>query len=245
MRRTLNEVYRICQKAAEGAGVPTGLDIDGAHNTVWLAAHGFAALDTLAGELQRAGGEDAYCFDAADIMRETLDVSDKAGALLAPALVDLLIARVEGETGQLAATGLSAPLYLLAAAVPHTRAGWCFSFEIRNPHDQRFVLNADPGGASILGPLGTDVATLDGDSGFDVTGRCGRVPDHLAVETTELGVLVGRDTLARSETLNRGSGTDVEPRTWDQLQHFAARVLVPATAESRLRGAGSETNDNE
>ena len=40
-------------------------------------------------------------------------------------------------------------------------------------------------------------------------------------------------------------GVAVEPGPWGRLQAFMAKVLVPATAESRRRGAGARLSDNE
>ena len=38
MKRSLNEVDRICRKAAEGAGAPPGLDSDAARGAAFLLA---------------------------------------------------------------------------------------------------------------------------------------------------------------------------------------------------------------
>ena len=61
MIRSLNEVERICQKAAEGAGAPAGLDTDAAHGAAWLLARDLPSLSDLAEDLTRFADLAAAC----------------------------------------------------------------------------------------------------------------------------------------------------------------------------------------
>ena len=118
MRCSLNELYRTCQKAAEGVGVPAGVDIDVAESTVWLVVRELPVLDRFIVELQQISGGD---FSSAWMLEEQLDATGRSGAMWARAVVDLLIAGSDGvDNAQLAVKGLSNPLYLLPAARRYT-----------------------------------------------------------------------------------------------------------------------------
>ncbi len=247
MRRTLNEVHRICQKAAEGAGAPAGVDVDAAEGAVWLAAHGLDALAGLTAVLEGLADGSARCGfgdEAAAAGRDTLDVVDKAGALVAPGLVDLLVARAaaDGRAGRLRATGLSVPLFLLPAAARYAEDGWHFRFVLSGPDGGCFVLDVLPErGATIMGPAGVEsaAAVLSETGGFGLEAVCARSTDDLPDAGEEgLAVWAGPGALAAAVAHSLAEGLMVTPELWARLQALAAEVLVPATEESRLRGAG-------
>lgn len=242
MRRTLNEVYRLCQKAAEGASAPAGLDIDAARNSAWLVARGFAVLGSLATQLEGATGGDACAFTAGEIGAKTLDAAGRPGALLAPALVDLLIARAEDRSGRLVVSGLSVPVYLLAAAMTHRWDEWCFRFVLSNGGARGFVLEASASGASVLGPAGAAVSHLSTGVTFDVIAHCAPTVDALP-PPPPLETLITRDDFAETKARSLSNGVDVDPEAWQRLQRLAVKVLVPATENSRLRGAGYYISD--
>ena len=254
MRRTLNEVHRTCQKAAEGAGAPAGLDSDAAEAAVWLAARGLDVLDGLAGELERLAGQPEGCAleDGAP-----LDATGKAGALVAPLLVDLLVARAlsdgramaDGRARRLEVTGLTSPLFLLPPAARYAADGWHFRFALAG--DARYVLSAGPDGAAILGPAGTGAGggagALAGAAGFGLRATCARSADGLAEDgeagltedgEPDLAVLADAESLTAAAARNWEEGVQASPALWDRLQVFARKTLVPATEESRRRGAG-------
>lgn len=245
MRRTLNEVYRQCQKAAEGAGAPAGLDSEAAQGTAWLVARELPAFDTLIEALRRARGPQACYFDEVN-SADPLNAANKAGALLAPALVDLLVANAGQTVGRLAVTDLCGAAYLLPAAVRYASAGWCFHFELLDATNVRFELRVEPdAGVSIAAARDCDVSALVGTTGFDVHAYCTRAVDALANrDESRTVILADATSLAEVETRTLASGVEVASDTWQQLTTFAAKVLVPATAESRLRGAGSLSSDN-
>ena len=53
-----------------------------------------------------------------------------------------------------------------------------------------------------------------------------------------LAVLADAEALASEEARSLEDGIQVSPPRWQRLQVFAQETLVPATEESRLRGAG-------
>ena len=83
---------------------------------MWLAARGLDPLGGLAAALEEMDGQAGNGGLAAT--GDTLDAAGKPGALIAPALVDLLAsaAMADGRTARLRTVGLSAPLFLLPGA---------------------------------------------------------------------------------------------------------------------------------
>ena len=180
MRRTLNEIHRICQKAAEGAGAPPGVDTDAADGAVWLAARGLDPLGGLAAALEGMDGQAGNGGLAA--AGDTLDAAGKPGALIAPALVDLLAsaAMADGRTARLRTVGLSAPLFLLPGATRYAEDGWGFRFTAADAEDRRFVLIVAPG-AGVAITASAEVASIGAALGncvpFDVDMVCARDTD--------------------------------------------------------------------
>ena len=254
MRRTLNEVYRMCQKAAEGAGAPAGLDMDAAESAAWLAARGLDPLAGFAKALETMSGQQNPCVPAP--AGGGLNAHGKAGPLVASALVDLLAARAMagGGTGRLRVTGLSAPLFLLPRAARYAEDGWVFRLTLADTAGRHFVLTAAPeAGVAITGPAGVEAgvesgvesvaAALSGPAPFDLEAVCARTaaPQADQAGTSILAEAASLEAAARSLS----EGVAVEPGPWGRLQAFMAKVLVPATAESRRRGAGARLSDNE
>lgn len=167
MRCSLNELYRTCQKAAEGVGVPAGVDIDVAESTVWLVVRELPVLDRFIVELQQISGGD---FSSAWMLEEQLDATGRSGAMWARAVVDLLIAGSDGvDNAQLAVKGLSNPLYLLPAARRYTQAGWCFWFDLSGPTGERFRFDVSAHETKLMAPPGLTLAALTGDAEFELT----------------------------------------------------------------------------
>jgi hypothetical protein len=251
MKRTLNEVYRLCQKACEGVGTPAGLDMEAGQNTAWLLARELPALEDLAAALEQLGNaaDDRACRFDDDVPAATsvdLDANGKAGALIAPALVDLLVASADEWKARLSVKTLSAPLYLLPAAVRYVNDGFSFCFELNRSDDGRFMLIVDKSGASIFGSDGADVGGLTNNAEFDVVASCAPETDTWSSQTLQFATLISNDTLGAAEARSLAEGVEViDPESWQPLQAYAARVLVPATEASRQHGAGAGLKDNE
>ena len=246
MRRTLNEVYRMCQKAAEGAGAPAGLDVDAAESAAWLAARGLDPLDGFAKALEAMSGQQSPCVPVPAGDPQGLDASGKAGILVASALVDLLAARAMagGGTGRLRVTGLSAPLFLLPRAGRYAEDGWAFRLALADTAGRHFEITVAPeAGAAITGPAGAEsgvesvTAALSGPAAFDLEAVCARTPAPRA-DQAGASVLADAASLEAAAARSLAEGVTVEPGPWGRLQVIMAKALVPATAESRRRGAG-------
>lgn len=237
MKRSLNEVYRTCQKAAEGVGAPAGVDIDVAESTVWLVAHGLPVLESFARELEQIDSKRRNSWT----LGEPLDATGKPGAMLARGVVDLLIARVgSGDNdARLAVKGLSNPLYLLPAARRYVAEGWHLYFDLKTPAGERVTLVVGVDETKLTASSQRSLpAELTPGAEFELTASCGRAKRALVEEKGNFVVLMSEESLAESESQSFANGVVVEPELWDRLQAFAVSVLVPATEESRVRGAG-------
>lgn len=218
MIKSLNEVYRQCQKAVEGAGAPTGVDSETARAVVWLLSRDLPALDELVSALSLFADEGERACRIVHDRLETpdlnLDVSGKAGVLIAPGLVDLLTANAARyrQTAAMTVLGLTATLFLLPRAAFYQSNGWRFEFTLIDSRLRRFHLSTKA--SNELLALATDPAT------FTLQATC------------------SRSTPAAPEGIQLVEGIAVELAVWAQLQRFADRVLVPASALSREHGAG-------
>lgn len=238
MRRSLNELYYICQKAAEGASVPAGLDIDLAQGTVWLVAREFAVLDALCNELTHLNGRTDCCFSKTEIQCETIVLTHRPGALLAAPLVDLLLARAsDSSLGQLKVCGLSMPLYLAPAAIAYVHEGWHFRFELSHAQAGPYSLVVEPGGVCLHAATDAVISPLLDGSGFTLSAYCAREPGLLPAALPH-PVLMSREVFHSRAVHSQAQGVEVSSIAWKRLQELARNTLVPATAQSRERGAG-------
>lgn len=257
MRRSLNEIDRICRKAAEGAGAPAGLDSDAANGAAWLLAHELPALADLADDLTRFADLAAACrFERSDFAGDrVVDAGDKAGAVVAPLLIDLLVARAARgrEEGRLRVTGLTAPLFLLPPAAGHAGPGhddrgWAFRLQLEDGMGRSCAFHVvDAGLAEILSTGSDDIGKLSQSStAWTLDAVCARSPDLLDdPNRTDLTVVKAADRLEAAYAQSLAEGVSLDPQAWTRLQALAAKVLVPGTEQSHLTGAGSLSSDNE
>ena len=257
MRRSLNEVDRICRKAAEGAGAPAGLDSDAANGAAWLLAHGLPALADLADDLTRFADLAAACrFERSAFAGDrAVDAKGKAGAVVAPLLIDLLVARAarNGGTGRLWVDGLTAPLFLLPPAVGHAgpvddEPGWAFRLHLEDGRGRSCALHVlEAGQVEILSNAGGDIGKLfEASSAWSLDAVCARSPDLLGdPNRTDLTVIGAAERLEAAHRQSLAEGVSLDPEAWVRLQALATKVLVPATEQSHLMGAGALSSDNE
>lgn len=224
MKRSLNEIYRLCQRVAERAGAPAGLDVEAAQNTVWLVARDLPGLAGLVEELERMAGRDDACRLAPAPDDIPLDAGGKAGALLAPALIDTLLARTGTRAGRLAVHALTQPLYLLAAAAPYARSGWWFRLDLRGSGTRRFMLGVGPEAATIAGSAGTSLELLAGTDAFDLQAGCSHDADMLPEgDNSDLRLLADDAVLAAAEARSLAGGVDIDPALWRRLEALAGQ----------------------
>jgi hypothetical protein len=246
MRRTVNEVYRLCQKSTEGAGAPAGLDVETARSATWLSARGLPALDDLADELGLLADKRVCCFEHLP-SDDRMDASQKAGTLIAPLLVERLVGALDGGSSSLEVGGLSSPLYLLPVAAAYARDGLCFDLVLHASGGERFrIVVSDESDLRVEAPTRAGLDVLSGGARVDVVARCTRDGDAVGQHHPREGarVLLDAEDVMRAQRESLTRGIEVEDGTWHRLAAYAATVLVPATDASR-RGAGALGSDNE
>jgi hypothetical protein len=225
MRVSQFEIYRLCQRALEGLGAPYGVDQDGARTVAWLEARGLPGLALLAAGLPRLeGGFGGLALAPGEV----IDAGGRPAVAYGSAVIDLLAApAAKGATLHL--RRCRAPLFLLPPAVAAAAGdlavelGWN-SVRCRVAPAGRVDLTPSPGPA-------LEALLRDGGE-TEVTASAWRAePRSHADGATEA---VFAEWLRRS----LDHGVAVDAATWAAIAEIAARVQVPASAESRLKGAG-------
>ena len=237
MRVSLNEIEKVCEKAACGVGVPAGADSDIGMATAWPEARSLPGVAVAARDLAE--------FDNTGLTWRNSDAErygDAQGSSLLPhagGLIDLAAADALGERGTLKTVTVAnarSPLFLLPAAIQRLEDGCTFR------------LTWDPPEV---------VAMVGGDSGVTIHGDAllSNAATTLRIEAVVSDVdskgppspplLCDHEALQSRLAASLREGVAVDQASWDRLQEMAARTLVPASAESRRRGAGAEIDDNE
>lgn len=228
-RVTRNEVARQVFKAAQGAGLPTGLCEEAAEGAAWLEAHGLDGIKAFLAALEGlAGDPEAWRLEAPDdtlAIPERLDAAGRSAVFLAGPLWDLTRAGAD----RLEVTNLRHPQYLLPYAALATRRGAALAVEVTQ--------DGRKAGAQIV----QGQTRPDGDwSRFSAAPCTATLTLGTPAEAT--AELPPFETAA-ADRLRQG--LDVDPTPWTALAPLAHKALVPATAESRLKGAGVADRERE
>lgn len=226
MHMSLNETGSLALKAALGAGATHGASEDAAVSVCWLAARGFDGTGLLAAALGRVdAGEDSYgeatCRDG-----DWAWQADKGARAISAALV-----------------GAGATDLVTGKATVHMEACACPGLLLAHAANRA----AQTGGGLLLtagddaaGPLRL-IACPDGRIDGDVAALVAvRVPVAVSIRSW-------RDEPAAALHLSAdmASGLELETSIVERLAAFAKRTYVPATEDSRLRGAGAGLTDND
>lgn len=235
---TLNELYRESQKALAGSAMPAGLDSAAAAGTVWLESRGLPGLSSLLGALECWDGDgSAAALDDGPPATGTrcLEAKGRSAAVVAPLVVDLLIAAA-GEPGgaaRIEVNELGDPWFLLPAAHLYGREGWRIEIEWGEAPLCRAVLGP---GCGILLSADQDARPSPGPHRVRLACLRPSVDAALGAKGPD-GQGSSEDLEARRQSALR-LGLEVEDDPWRRLVSYARRVLVPSSPESRLRGAG-------
>jgi len=242
MRVSQFEIYRICQRALEGLGAPYGVDRDGAEAAVWLEARGLPGLALLAADLEHLAKPDAFAgmtppMAAAGGAAEVDAGGRPAVAFLGAAFdfLRLLALRSPDGRGRLAIEHCRSPLFLLPAAVAAAGASLRLAW------------------GDVAAEIGSDSLSIwiapgriaPGRSAAQALGERGPCAVELVCGQGEMPAAPGPGPAALSAAdLGRAydraldEGVAVDDEMWRRLSIAAARVQVPASEVSRLKGAG-------
>ncbi|HEY0439320.1 MAG TPA: DUF3726 domain-containing protein [Xanthobacteraceae bacterium] len=215
MTWSLNEIEAEAKKAVRGAGLPWGIAEEGAKAVRWLAANGVDALPALADLLDR---------HAAGEMSTAINTADAFHWRGATPLCPLLLGAAIADHAHLFAQGRE----ISAAPVAHPLL--LVPFVARAARAAKHALALTAAGAEVVvselgsaqGPLtALDIATADGIKCAPAA-AAGPGLDHRTCQVAA-----------------------IDPHAWERIARYAFRTYVPASAQSRLQGAGAGAIDND
>lgn len=216
---SVNEIESLAKRAARGAGLPWGLAEEAAKAARWLAARRLPTVPLVTDLLRRNDGV-PYEALAPDVSGDTWTARsrDLCPLIAGAALSDRAEAIAAGASVTLAA--VSYPL-LLAAFLGRAAAAIGQVFELRWP--------------------GATIRCLPEGPHIEADG-----PDALQARRVESVTVRGVKHSAADRPAPRSAQrVEVSPDDWAVLKSLAHRTYVPATDESRLRGAGAGLDDND
>jgi Protein of unknown function (DUF3726) len=235
MRLSANDIYRMAQRAVEGAGAPPGLDVDAARAVEWLELAGLPGVAALAADLDAGLAAPAACRLEAETPSSLVFAT--ASAMLVGAMAVEWAAA--GAPGRQRVEGLVSPMGLLLEA--EGRAGDCGGLALALLGAAGVVEAAAHFPAEAPGLLAGDWALPD------------RAPRTLLIASGAAAARLHAETpagldpsrpVAVARQAHLREGVEMDEAIWRRLSAHAARIFVPPSAVSRARGAGSGAVDD-
>ena len=233
MRVSHYEIHATCKRAFGGLGFPEGVDEDAAHMVTWSELQGLHGLEHLRISLPELDGTSSGRL-APPARRDGVVLLDGGGqSILATASTALdLATTLASEEGsvEVILRNCRDQVLAVAMAVSAGRAGYHIRLRWRSG-DQIFLCEARNGAHISSIPSGDAEPVEAGVLHISVAKAAGEkktIPE--GEPRWSLSAERPRTMLAR--------GIDVPDELWAALQRYGQRMLVPATAESRARGAG-------
>lgn len=230
------EIHRLVQRALEGLGAGYGADRDGGRAVAWLEAHGLPGLAALGADLpdlERGIRPPRLEYDGAG--DPALEAGGASAITFASAAIDLALARAAASgRSRLRLRRCRSPLYLIPAALEGA-SGAAIALDwpaviVRIEGEGALTLMSAPGldlPAGLLDRAPCDIEIHVAPKGPDLPKTRG-----------DLSEILGQDELARRLAQSLDHGITVDPALWRRIDAVAARVQVPASEESRRKGAG-------
>ncbi|MCP4328582.1 MAG: DUF3726 domain-containing protein [Alphaproteobacteria bacterium] len=216
---SVNELEALTRRASRGAGLTWGLAEDAGKAMRWLAVRGWPGGALIARHLERYDGvpyaEVAPKISGAEWSARSRDICP---VIAGAALSDRARDLAPGRPLTLSSVAYPA---LLCAFLGRAARSTDTVFEVRWPG---VVIQCRAGGLRV--ETG-DTSAIETDRAENVVVEC--LPD---------------DPDARSSSALADS-IEMAPEDWARLKRLAARTYVPASTESRIRGAGAGTTDND
>jgi hypothetical protein len=231
VRLSANDIFRMAQRAAEGAGAPPGLDADAAAAVEWLELAGLPGVARLVADLDAGLASPDRC-RASAVEPSTLRFEGASAILVGALGVEWAVA---GVPGRRRIEGLVSPIGLLPPAAG--RAAECGGIAVVAGMAAAAHFPA-AGDASLAG----DWARASKETGAVVIATGPDAGPLFAEASGRLRPAPGSLAATRAHRLR--SGNEIEDAIWRRLMEHAARILVPANAVSRARGAGSGAVDD-
>ncbi|MGY9072246.1 MAG: DUF3726 domain-containing protein [Acidimicrobiales bacterium] len=216
-----NEIGATLRKAAVGSGYPAGLADNISAAGVWLSAHGHggvrAALDALAANFDQP-------FSPDPTGDRVLRIAPARVGRCGISLFELLVA---GEIDTVVLESVDAPTLLVGFAGVVAGTADC-TFAITDSVGVRHVVSGAAVGVSEVGvsEVGQEIPRQIEIVRIDDTGASAGAPEVEAHADLPAGI-------------------DVDEDAWNEALQLAAKTYVPATLESRIKGAGAGLTDND
>jgi hypothetical protein len=213
---SLNEIDALVRKAARGSGLTWGLAEEAGKATRWLAARRLPSVTVVAGLLEQ---NDGLPYEALCPQIENGAWRAKRGRLCPLITGAALNDRVEAIAGgqDICLAVVSYPILLLP-----------FLGRACEVTGQAIDLGWDDVRMRVL-PEGSHIEGNGRDLG--------------AAGATQVTVRAASQGASESVSSARTDGIEVDPAVWSLLNQFAIRTYVPASEESRMRGAGAGDSD--
>lgn len=216
MNYSLNEIESMCKRAARGAGMHWGMAEEAAKAVRLLSAYDLPGVPSLASLLEQNDGKSYE--DLAPI--SVGDIWTAASGELCPlctgaAICDSAATISDGRV--IKTGGIKFPLLLIP-----------------------FVLSAAKMTKTTLLLSWPNVAIKINSDGIQIDGNS----DDVCVEQVD-AVECARGADAPVTFVAPGFRRDVDTQAWGRLNIFAQRTYAPATAASRLAGAGAGLTDTD
>ena len=236
------EIHRLVQRTLEALGAGYGADRDGARAVAWLEAHGLPGLAALAAnlpELER--GIKPPKLESAAAGNAAIDAAGLSAIAFGGAAFDLLLTRAPASgKGQanLHLRRCRSPLFLIPAAL-EAGPGSAFGLAWRTHLGEVMALvEADAVVRLFIRPGGDLPTLLLQPAAVDVDIQLAPTARGLSPVPEGMIAVVDRESLARQFARALDHGIAVDPALWRRIDAVAARVQVPASEESRRKGAG-------
>lgn len=245
MKVSLNEVQRVCEKAACGAGAAPGVDSDCGTIAAWLQSRELPGIEIVAralGERIEHGDAPALACQERAGRTQYAGLGGRSLLLLSGALVDLVAAQARREpvvSSVLEIHDARAPLSLLAMAASLSGVSMTLRWGRTLSEISAAAQIEAPGQVTLFGETWQAVEDA-GTVCLSIEGCTERLP-----KPSNLPPLLASGALAERHQRAIDLGLEVPDEPWHRLEQLAARTLVPATEESRVRGAGAQVSDNE
>jgi len=216
MNYSLNEIESMCKRAARGAGMHWGMAEEASKAVRWLSAYDLPGVPSLASLLERNDGKSYE--ELAPISNSGVWMA--ASGTLCPlctgaAICDSATAISGGQVIKIGS--IAFPVLLIP-----------------------FVSSAAKMTKTALSLSWTNVVIDISPDGIRIDGRA----DDVCVEQID-DVQCARSADTASTFVVPSFRRDVDTNAWGRLNIFAQRTFAPATAASRLAGAGAGLTDTD
>ena len=231
MQVSQDEIERLCQKSLEAHGVPAGADSESGWAAAWLESRGIGALAHFAADIMQCQGS----FSIAPLSNgDEIDLAGKSLAFCGDGIADYIadLARRSNSAARIIVRNSRSPMFLIPHLHRHAKDKMSFLIRWRSGEANRraqFARGYFAAKGLTLPHSPPEIADLE----IIAADNC--AIDFPACDGKEAQKMEAQ----KIRSLN--SNIAVDDLIWRQIAEFAAAVLVPPSAESRM-DAGAQEN---